>query len=95
MQAIENTLDSISTSETTNTLSTSATEWCQEADDWDDDNNVNINEENGNIVNNIERISDEDDESCSFEESIRMGLGNLSVDDRNANKGLSADAQGK
>lgn len=35
----------------------------------------------------MERLSDEDDESCSLEDSIRAGLGNLTVDDRNANKG--------
>lgn len=65
---------------------TSVTDWCADADDWDD-NNANINEENGNMINNVERVSDEDDESCSFEESIRTGLGNLTVDDRNANNG--------
>jgi hypothetical protein len=65
---------------------TSVTDWCADADDWDD-NNANIKEENGNMINNVERVSDEDDESCSFEESIRTGLGNLTVDDRNANNG--------
>lgn len=66
---------------------TTVMEWCQDADDWDDDNNANISEENGNLINNVEKLSDEDDESCSLEESIRAGLGNLTVDDRNANNG--------
>lgn len=69
----------------------SATDWCADADDWDDDNNANFNEENGNVISNIEKVSDEDEESCSLEDSLRSGFGNLSVDDRNANKG----AQGK
>ncbi|KAF5275867.1 hypothetical protein FQR65_LT04106 [Abscondita terminalis] len=67
-------------------------EWCQGADDWDDDNNVV--EENGNLIGGIERVSDEDEESCSTEESIRTGIGNLTVDDRNANLGSFAEAQG-
>lgn len=77
---------------TINHSNTDVNEWCQGADDWDDDNNVV--EENGNLVGGIERISDEDEESCSTEESIRTGLGNLTVDDRNANMGNFAEAQG-
>ncbi|KAJ3627162.1 hypothetical protein MTP99_014561 [Tenebrio molitor] len=73
---------------------TSVTDWCADADDWDD-NNANIKEENGNMINNVERVSDEDDESCSFEESIRTGLGNLTVDDRNANNGAFGGAVGR
>ncbi|XP_063911755.1 programmed cell death protein 2-like [Zophobas morio] len=72
----------------------SVTDWCADADDWDD-NNANMNEENGNLINNIERVSDEDDESCSLEESIRTGLGNLTVDDRNANNGAFGGAVGR
>ncbi|KYB29229.1 programmed cell death protein 2-like [Tribolium castaneum] len=76
------------------TSKTSVTDWCADADDWDD-NNANMNEENGNLINNIERVSDEDDESCSFEESVRTGLGNLTVDDRNANNGAFGGAVGR
>ncbi|RZC33517.1 programmed cell death protein 2-like, partial [Asbolus verrucosus] len=76
------------------TSKSSVTDWCADADDWDD-NNANMNEENGNLINNVERVSDEDDESCSFEESIRTGLGNLTVDDRNANNGAFGGAVGK
>ncbi|KAJ8933396.1 hypothetical protein NQ314_014036 [Rhamnusium bicolor] len=67
---------------------TNVTDWCVDADDWDD-NNANFNEENGNIINNIvmERVSDEDEESCSLEDSIRSGFGSLTIDDRNANNG--------
>lgn len=44
-------------------------------------------------MNSTERVSDEDDESCSLEDSLRSGFGNLTVNDndKNANKG----AQGK
>ncbi|GJQ69538.1 putative programmed cell death protein 2-like [Trypoxylus dichotomus] len=69
-------------------------DWCQDADDWDDKSNANINEENGNLINNSEKVSDEDDESYSFEDSIRIGLETLTVDDRNANTGGTPEAQG-
>lgn len=72
-----------------------ATDWCQDADDWDDKSNANINEENGNLINIGEKVSDEDDESCSFEESVCISLGTLSVDDKNANMGGSPEAQGE
>lgn len=63
----------------------SATDWCADADDWGD-GNANIGEENGNLVNSGgEKISDEEEESCSLEESIRTGFGNLNFDDKNAN----------
>ncbi|KAL3276649.1 hypothetical protein HHI36_012021 [Cryptolaemus montrouzieri] len=68
--------------------------WCVEADDWDDDNNANDNEENGNIINS-ERISDEDDESFSLDESIRCTFENLTVDDKNANIGAQGGAVGR
>ncbi|KAK9758920.1 Programmed cell death protein 2, C-terminal putative domain [Popillia japonica] len=70
------------------------TDWCQDADDWEDKSNANINEENGNVISNHEKVSDEDDESYSFEDSIRMGLETLTVDDRNANMGGTPEAQG-
>ncbi|XP_065170994.1 programmed cell death protein 2-like [Atheta coriaria] len=65
------------------------TDWCADADDWDDDNS-NF-EENGNVVNK----SDDDDESASLDDSIRMGLEQMGVDDndKNANACL-AEAQG-
>lgn len=69
-----------------------AEEWCQGADNWDDDNNCNPQEDNGNL-NNPEKMSD-DDETCSLEDSITVGIGNIAVDDPNANTGLDAAAQG-
>ncbi|XP_066993365.1 programmed cell death protein 2-like isoform X2 [Anabrus simplex] len=74
-------------STTTNTIS--ATDWCCDADDWgDEDNNINNNEENGNVIGCIESCCDEDDdddETEEYEEAIRVNLGNLSVDECNAN----------
>lgn len=75
----------------TNTNVLSLTEWCQDADDWDD-NNANITEENGNVIN-PPVASDDEDESCSYEEQIRAGIGHMTVDERNANTG--ADIQGR
>lgn len=72
--------------ETTFVSKTNSINWCNDADDWGEDNNANENEENGNIINS-ERISDEDDESCSFDDSVRSVFENLTVDDRNANVG--------
>lgn len=72
-------------------VKSSATDWCQEADDWNDDN-ANFNEQNGNVIN-AERVSDEEDESISFEESVRSGIGKMTVDDQNANTGYG-EAQG-
>ncbi|CAG9837347.1 unnamed protein product [Diabrotica balteata] len=74
---------------------TAATDWCADADEWDDDNNANFNEENGNVISNMEKVSDEDEESCSLEDSLRSGFVNLSVDDRNANKGAHGGAVGR
>ncbi|KAG5885188.1 hypothetical protein JTB14_036495 [Gonioctena quinquepunctata] len=50
---------------------------------------------NGNVINNVERVSDEDEESCSLEDSLRSGFGNLTVDDRNANTGAQGGAVGR
>lgn len=73
-------------------LSNNATDWCTDADDWGD-GNANIgDEENGNLIN-TEIMSDEDEESCSLEDLIRVGFGNLNFDDKNANSGL--ETQGK
>ncbi|XP_047113634.1 programmed cell death protein 2-like [Schistocerca piceifrons] len=69
------------------------TDWCQEADDWDDDNNVNNNEENGNViaciknVESCEHVSDDDNEMEDNQCDLRMQLGNLNLDERNANCG--------
>jgi len=71
---------------TVNTLSTS--DWCADADEWDDDNNGNNNEENGNVIGRIESyFSDEEDETEDYEDDVQVQLGNLSVDERNANWG--------
>ncbi|XP_069692515.1 programmed cell death protein 2-like [Periplaneta americana] len=68
---------------TVKTLSTS--DWCADADDWEEDNNGNNNEENGNVIGRIESyFSDEEDET---EDDVQVRLGSLSVDDRNANWG--------
>lgn len=71
-----------------------ATDWCKDADNWDDasdDLNANLNEENGNLIN--EKVSDEDDESCSFDDSLRQCMGNLTVDDQNANMGAHGECK--
>lgn len=69
---------------TVNTLSTS--EWCADADDWEDDNNGNNSEENGNVIGRIESYcSDEEDETEDYDDDVQVQLGNLSVDERNAN----------
>lgn len=70
------------------------TDWCPDADDWEDKSNANVNEENGNLIGSGEKVSDEDDESYSFEDSVRAGLEMLTVDDRNANTGGTPEAQG-
>ncbi|KAF5295963.1 hypothetical protein FQA39_LY12735 [Lamprigera yunnana] len=68
-------------------------DWCHGADEWDDDDNKLV-EENGNLLGGVERTSDEDEESCSTEESVRTGLGNLTVDDQNANLERFPEARG-
>lgn len=78
-----------------NTLSSS--EWCADADDWEDDNNGNNSEENGNVIGRIESyFSDEEDETEDYEDDVQVRLGNLSVDEWNANwgggKGVTAGA---
>lgn len=88
IQTLEQETEKIPT--VTQTIDTN--DWCQGADDWDEDNNAI--EENGNLIVGGERISDEDDESCSMEDSICSGFGHLMADDRNANMGNFVDAQG-
>ena len=68
---------------TMNTLSTS--EWCADADDWEDDNNGNNSEENGNVIGRIESYCSDEDETEDYEDDVQVQLGNLSVDERNAN----------
>jgi pre-rRNA-processing protein TSR4 len=86
--------DSKTSATTVNTLSTS--EWCADADEWGDDNGNN-SEENGNVIGRIESyFSDEEDETEDYEDDVRVQLGNLSVDERNANwegdRGVTAGA---
>lgn len=70
----------------------SVTDWCNDADDWDDGDefNANVQEENGNLVNNA-KMSDEDEESCSFDDSLRQCMGKLTVDEQNANMGAHGE----
>jgi hypothetical protein len=81
-QTLETSSNTMNT--TVNTLSTS--DWCTDADDWEDDNNGNNSEENGNVIGRIESyFSDEEDETEGYEDDVQVQLGNLSVDERNAN----------
>ena len=68
---------------TLNTFGTS--EWCADADDWEDDNNGNNSEENGNVIGRIESYCSDEDETEDYEDDVQVQLGNLSVDERNAN----------
>ncbi|CAD7093629.1 unnamed protein product [Hermetia illucens] len=69
--------------------------WCSGADDWGEPaDDVNRNEENGNVIKNDNRISDDDDESNSMENDIICGLGNVNIDDKNANCGAQGGAIG-
>ncbi|CAH2085505.1 unnamed protein product [Euphydryas editha] len=62
--------------------------WCQGSDDWNQYDNGDSS--NGNVMNidnnSIQRNSDEEDESNSFElETVEQALENLQVDSNNAN----------
>lgn len=87
-------LDDSTSSETVTvqkSYAASATDWCADADDWGDGND-NVSEENGNLINsigNVEKISDEEEESCSLE----AGFGNLNFDDKNANPGTEIQGE--
>ncbi|XP_037975709.2 programmed cell death protein 2-like [Plutella xylostella] len=68
--------------------------WCNGADEWDENDNGDtangnfMNVDNAPSPNNVNRLSDEDDESNSFEiESVEQALGHLHVsnDAHNAN----------
>lgn len=68
--------------------------WCNGSDEWDEpenqmstSDNENCNEENGNLIKNDNRMSDEDEESNSLENDPIPNFGNLNVDDNNANCG--------
>lgn len=85
-------MEQMQTTETQATkIKGSASDWCPDADDWDDAN-ANVTEENGNVIG-VEKTSD-DDESCSMDDSMSSGLMNLSIDDTNANSGAAGDTQG-
>nr|XP_026485630.1 programmed cell death protein 2-like [Vanessa tameamea] len=62
--------------------------WCRGSDDWEE--NDNGDSSNGNVINidnnGMQRNSDEEDESNSFElETVEQGLENLQIDSNNAN----------
>lgn len=74
--------------------------WCSGEDDWEDEEDINDNEQNGNLlyspksvtVDNRMHYSDEEDDSNSMENEILGGIGALQLgDDKNAN---CAGAQG-
>ncbi|XP_050293121.1 programmed cell death protein 2-like [Anthonomus grandis grandis] len=73
-------------------------DWCEDAEEWgdsEDEKKMNLDEENCNIIkNNNEKLS-EDEESSSFEDSLRSGLVNLSMDDKNANNGAQGGAMAR
>lgn len=56
-------------------------DWCTGADDWDDDNG---NFENGNVIRSKNHSDNESDDDSS---SLSAGIGNLNVDECNANWG--------
>jgi len=68
---------------TMNTFSTS--EWCADADDLEDDNNGNNSEENGNVIGRIESYCSDEDEMEHYGDDVQVQLGNLNVDEWNAN----------
>lgn len=73
--------------------------WCSGEDDWGEEEDVNDNEQNGNLLyppqtnlDNKRNYSDEEDDSNSMENDILSGFGAMQVgDDKNAN---CAGAQG-
>ncbi|XP_055906220.1 programmed cell death protein 2-like [Eupeodes corollae] len=70
--------------------------WCGGADDWGDDcEDLNQNEENGNVIKmDNSRLSDDEDESNSMENDLICALDNLDVDDKNANCGAQGGGGG-
>lgn len=81
------------------TKNSSKMNWCSGEDDWEDED-VNDNEQNGNLlyppqsmtVDNRKNYSDEEDDSNSIENDLLGGIGALQMgDDKNAN---CAGAQG-
>ncbi|XP_055696321.1 programmed cell death protein 2-like [Lutzomyia longipalpis] len=67
--------------------------WCAGANDWDVPEETktadveNCNEENGNTISKIDKMSDEDDESNSTEIDLLNIIENVHIDERNANSG--------
>ncbi|XP_023934902.1 programmed cell death protein 2-like [Bicyclus anynana] len=65
--------------------------WCKGSDEWDENDNADTT--NGNVMlvdnsplNGVQRNSDEEDESNSYDlETVEQALGNLQVDAHNAN----------
>ncbi|KAL1513246.1 hypothetical protein ABEB36_002679 [Hypothenemus hampei] len=70
-------------------------DWCSEADDWGEEDNVNLDEENCNFINNQDRLSEDEEESSSFDESARSAFKNLTIDDKNANNGAQGGAMAR
>lgn len=86
-------LDRVQETESIKSSSSLNITWCSGADDWEEPDD-NRNEENGNVIKNDNRISDDDDESNSMENDIISGLGNINIDDKNANCGAQGGAIG-
>lgn len=59
-------------------------DWCIGADDWDDDNG---NFQNGNMIRPKNQLNPSDNESDDDSSSLSAGIGNLHVDECNANWG--------
>ncbi|XP_075238197.1 programmed cell death 2 like trus [Lycorma delicatula] len=72
----------------TQTQSTNATEWCDEADNWEDEQNGNMIE----VLNN----QIQEPQSSDEENDVTSCMANLNVDERNANRemGSLSGAQG-
>ncbi|XP_055716134.1 programmed cell death protein 2-like isoform X2 [Phlebotomus papatasi] len=72
--------------------------WCAGANDWDvpDESKIadveNCNEENGNTISKLDKMSDEDDESNSTEVDLLNIIENVHIDERNANSGAQEGA---
>ncbi|XP_076259568.1 programmed cell death 2 like trus [Rhynchophorus ferrugineus] len=94
LQIEDNTTKQIESS-VSSSFKLETTDWCTDADDWGDDNNANFPEENCNIINNGNGKESDDEESGSLDDSLRSNLGNLCIDDRNANNGAYGGAVGR
>lgn len=65
----------------------SSVDWCTGADDWDDDDNGNF--ENGNVIHSKNQRYPSDNESDDDSSSLSAGIGNLNVNECNANWGAA------